>query len=102
MKKKKKKNPVLDFGKRKGRLRGDRLPPIVYAARKILDALGMHKVLTLCQLADELSISPQYLQSHAAKIGDEYRDHCECRQWWNYGNPETIRLFREGFYDDEQ
>jgi len=71
----------------------------VRLVREYLDGLPKHVACDSSAIADALKTSIQRVRTWGGYIGDEYRVRVTGR--FLYGNPETIKLYREGFYDQE-
>lgn len=71
--------------------------PAVLKAREFLDALPVDEVYNLDALANAIKVSPAYLRCEGRFIGEQYR--YKEGTAYGYGNPETIKLKKEGFYE---
>jgi len=91
----KKKQTLEVHGKIVGRIR--KLTPAQQKAKDFLDNLPLHKVYTSEGLADELLTSLCNLRTWLSRLGEEYR-YADGKTYC-YGNPETIKLQKEGFYE---
>ena len=75
------------------------LPPALQKAKKFLDELPVDVAYSVVALANEIGVSIDHLKSTIMRLGEDYR-YPEGNAY-GYGNPKTVKLKKEGFYESQ-
>jgi hypothetical protein len=94
-----KKRQLKTGGREASKSHGDIVPPRILKVRQYLDSLDLDEVRTITQICFDLGYRHSSMKSVMHLVGEEYRDHCESLSFYSYGNPKTIKAWREGAYD---
>lgn len=76
------------------------LTPVLQKIKKFLDDLPVDEAYAAEDLAVAVGHSIEYVSSHVKRLGEKYR--YKAGRSYGYGNPETVRLQKEGFYERQE